>query len=412
MRATTPREQADAARRGRSDRLAEEGAATEDLDKPELVPQPEPEHEPESEHEPRSKQLCAEQSALALPLVLARGGAACRGGWFSDQVAAASVCRAWRRTVSSEESCSELALARSSEDARRLHAQAGSEQPRPWRWACRQLRRGEAAWQRGPGFSDLIYSEPGKSLLHLAHSSAAEGDEEATLLATSCFDGCVRAYCLREGGGGAPSCVPQAELVHGAGPVDACSVHSDGDAGLVIASGSREQTVKLWRLPLPLPNGADSEQVERQLAETHSAKPAVEWAGLGGRVMAVDTTTCGGFCAAGLQFATLPRPFTSDRHRQGSAPTAASPKPLRVWDVQTSEELRLPLPRKPQRHSVACVRCFDEGRTIVASNIRGHCFLYDCKRGSPSHFARKRWLADPRASGVRQAAPRRLRRRS
>eukprot|EP01046_Picozoa_sp_COSAG06_P042858 COSAG06_NODE_5526_length_3423_cov_48.868231_2_plen_373_part_00 len=303
-------------------------------------------------------------SASALPLVLASDAVA-KDAWL--QLRATAVCRAWRAAALDESCCAELALGTHEASARWLHDAAADgpeaaqepEQQRPWLRTVRRMQRAEVGWQRGAGHSRLLHAAHAQlasppSILQLARCRGTGADSAGaqTLLATSCFDGRIELHCVRESREDQPTFETVGERRHGTGPVDCCSLYAPTTDTLLLASGSREQTVKLWRLDdLRVPDGGtlllaplagagdgDTAHESGPGDSAAAAAPAAEWVGCGGRVMDVDCD--GAFCVAGFQYAaaTPPGPrFASRFARPEGSPAppsaAASVKPLRVWDV-------------------------------------------------------------------------------
>ena len=209
-----------------------------------------------------------------------------------------------------------------------------------------------------------------------------------TVIASSCFDGRVRVHRVHESPARQPGVETLTELWHSPGvgpaPVDCCAVHvcSRKADDVLVASGSREQSVKLWRV--------------QQGCSARAEVPAAEWAGCGGRVMSVDTD--GRTCVEGFQyaaatphgprfvsrFAQQPAARGQDAHGNTPPTAAASVKPLRVWDIArcggdvSAGALKVGLPPKAERHSVACVRWLGNSR-VISANIRGFVHAFDLR---------------------------------
>ena len=356
------------------------------------APATEPEPEPEPVHTGMQHANAgkAQLSARALPLVLASSAPAVAGavGWFGLQEPTAAVCRAWRAAALDESCCAELALTRHAAEARWLHGHH-STAASPWRETANQMHRAERGWQNGGACSRQFFSAGTPSLLSLARcrGPGADSTGASSVLASSCFDGRVSMHRVHESRTRQPTVEAFAELWHsppggGPAPVDCCAVHAVSREDVLVASGSREQSVKLWRV------GAETSE-----SSGLGGIPAAEWAGCGGRVMGVDTD--GAMCVAGFQYAaaTPPGPRFTSRFAQPEGPdvhgntpptAAASVKPLRVWDVSrcggdaAGGAMKVGLPPRAERHSVACVRWLGNGR-VISANIRGYVHAFDLR---------------------------------
>lgn len=334
-------------------------------------------------------------SARALPLVLVYSAPYIAGsiGWFGLQVRCAAVCRSWRDMALDESCCAELALLRHSEEARWLHGHhSATPTCEPWQATARLMHHAELGWQNGGGRSKQFFGASGTSVMSIARTRAQGANVGAgaqTVIASSCFDGRVCVHRVHESCTRQPRVEALAELWHSPGggpaPVDCCAVHEfSHEKEVLVASGSREQSVKIWRV--------------KQDGSARADAPVAEWVGCGGRVMGVDTD--GTVVVAGFQYAAatphgsrftsrFPQqrdPSGQDLHGNTPPIAAASVKPLRVWDIGrcgracdvVEGSVKVGLPPKSQRHSVACVRWLGNNR-VISANIRGFVHAFDLR---------------------------------